>query len=660
MDKDIETPSITANDLDIKDFYNQWWTIEQLVNNFWDSFIDSCKNQIDRQNFKSMENIIKLIDLFIKSKNKKLITCIEECGIEDIFKDLRSCQNQALLQAFCDQKEIYLKNINNVDIDFLDLSEIDIREPNPKSLSNKQIINEVRKGIAHRKYTSLPDGIYINNPKWPRHSINFRAIVKRDFILSFFADWLLFNTKSSYLNEVKCKDVNFSTWFDDNINKIYVEKIKPNMEEIMPNEENLGLGFTSIKQWQLIGLRDYIGWSESTFLKKQRNLTNKEITQISAFFKNHSFGEAELRFCILNKDLHHFCLIIFIGLLYKSSDLTYEEFINNRKIREHLTYYKCMSNEWGWSKELNEIVADLKDKYNYDYSWFLPSYIELKGILMSLLKDIFYEDKTLLEKNHEDRKKIVLMYVSSRIKEAMLKYMSSENYYRERKIEIETENVENELIQEWLDSGEVVAKNDGNLDNDDFVIRCTYKEDWSIESYYCVKDEVAYYKKNKNWEWSEIKKEATNRVAPIDVSEYKNEIHLWEDLSFKEKESYIDMMKEDLMKIFDWAFSVINDWEVMAEFYIEGVLNQLKRLYISNYYINDSSLIPVLKWNPIPEREHLRNASCHVWGFSTLPGINETLLRDPSQVKGTPDWEKIYNLQKLYERCLRKVNECYK
>ncbi len=53
------------------------------------------------------------------------------------------------------------------------------------------------------------------------------------------------------------------------------------------------------------------------------------------------------------------------------------------------------------------------------------------------------------------------------------------------------------------------------------------------------------------------------------MSEYKNEIHRWEDLSQEEKESYISMMKNDIMKIFDWAFSNINYQEVKLRMNME-------------------------------------------------------------------------------------------
>ncbi len=74
---------------------------------------------------------------------------------------------------------------------------------------------------------------------------------------------------------------------------------------------------------------------------------------------------------------------------------------------------------------------------------------------------------------------------------------------------------------------------------------------------YCVQDEEEYYKTHKDWTWRNIREEAIKRVSLMD-NDYKDEIDLWKNSNPKEKESYLDMMEKDIMKIFDWAFCNIN------------------------------------------------------------------------------------------------------
>ena len=651
MECNTNEKNTESNDFNVKDFYNQWWTIEQLaiLDTFWNCFIDSYKNQIDKWNFESMENIVKLVELYIKSGNKKLSVCAQECGIKNMDGDFEMCQNQVLLQTFCKEKELHLDRIDNAYINFLESSAINILRPSPKYLRNKQIIKEVKNGIMHKQAVSLPEWVYIYNPVWPEHQIDFRAIVRPDFTLSFLAE-LYFNINRCYVNRVDYWGVDFNKWFDDNADKIYIEERVPTEDILRAAQAQKN---RDIIQREFLYLYDVLPF-EASKQSKRRKLTAGEREQLSEFFNNHIFGEAELRFCTLDKDSRYLFLIMFIGLA-RSSDLTYNEFINNREVKEKLQGLEGMSHEKGRNDDL---VSYLHNKYyEFNYTWLLPNYIELKDILVYLIRDIFYEDKTILDKNPEDRKAVVLKLVNDRIEKYILEYISNEKYCRERKIEIEMVNIEAELIQERLNSGKVVAKKEADVGNGDAVIWCKSKEDWSIESCYCVKDEDAYYEKNKWWDVSAIRKEAIKRIWSIDVTKYKNEIHRWEDLSQEEKESYISMMKNDIMKIFDRAFSNINYQEVKLRMNMEWIWNYLKTLNIFNYYVNDLFLTPAWNTMILSNRKHIRNAFSHN-GCSVLPWVNKILFRlSGSEYMGwKPNWENVYNLQKLHNRCLDKNN----
>lgn len=647
----LEKESVKSDDFDLRNFYKQWWTIEQLVDSFWDILIDSCKKQIDRQNFESVENVRKIYELFSSSKTKTWNDCVEECGVENVNRDLNSCIIQALSQSFCKEKELHLERINNYSIDFLDFSAIDIKEPNPKSLSKKQIIREIRSALVHKDSIVLPEWIYIDSPKWPNHARHFRAIVKTNFLLSFIGE-LYPNIENCYVKDVDCRSVDFHAWFYDNVDKINIVEL--NLNFLFDPENDWLLERAKVTQGKLLFVYDLCGMSKSLHTekertKKMRSLTDWEIKLLTEFFDNHIWGEAELRLCILEMDDLCDCVILILVLL-RHYNGTYEDFLNSRNVRQILDIQHMSKEEW----RDYEIVWELKQKYHESNNvWLLPNYAELRDVLIQLIKDIFNDNKRLLDSNPENRKLYVLELVNARLKQRIDEYVSSEKYYMERKKELEMKKIENEIIADLLKQSEITVKKEENLDEDDFIVHTKDLEDWTVECY-CVKDEKRCDEMSKSW--TDIEKEAVSRISSMNVHDYKDEIHFREELPYEQKEIYLNMMKDDIMKIFDRAFSNINYQEIKLKMGIEYVPNYLRVLNVSNYYINDPSFNPVWKWDPIPEREHIRNSSAHIHS-SALPWTNKILLQDSSQKKGIKDWESVYNLQTLHWRCVRKIDK---
>jgi hypothetical protein len=115
------------------------------------------------------------------------------------------------------------------------------------------------------------------------------------------------------------------------------------------------------------------------------------------------------------------------------------------------------------------------------------------------------------------------------------------------------------------------------------------------------------------------------------------------------------MMKNDIMKIFDWAFSNINYQEVKLRMNMEWIWNYLKTLSIFNYYVNDLFLTPAWNIGILSNRKHIRNAFSHDW-YSVLPWINKILFRlcKKPYISSSSDWEYVYNLQKLHKNCLKE------
>ena len=107
----------------------------------------------------------------------------------------------------------------------------------------------------------------------------------------------------------------------------------------------------------------------------------------------------------------------------------------------------------------------------------LPNYAELRDVLIQLIKDIFNDNKRLLDSNPENRKLYVLELVNARLKQRIDEYVSSEKYYMERKKELEMKKIENEIIADLLKQSEITVKKEENLDEDDFIVHTKDLED---------------------------------------------------------------------------------------------------------------------------------------------------------------------------------------
>ncbi len=666
----INTPS---NNLNVKKFYEKWWTIDQLVDSFWTTIPDSCRKSVEKRNLNALENVIKTFDLFQKSRNKKLSECIKECGMSNFSEDLKLCHRMVLLQSFCKEKEEHSskKMIDNDQLNFLDRSLIDIMWTN--NLSNRQIIEEIRDGIGHHKYICLPDWIYIDNPIWPKHRINFKATVKRELIESIVNN-IYFCIQRTYINDVDCWNVDFNEGFDQNKEKIklcrYIAKEKGDYAQIM------ALASYSIFQ-------DY--FKSENFEKIERELTPKEAQHLSNFFDNHVFWENELKSSLSYKDSWSFAFLFNFLSAFKNRDWTYEEFIKDNKIKESLNQRSLKTKphpECFWNFIDSRVMEYKKNQ--------LPTYEELIDILTTSIARIFSDNQGLLQKKTEDRKTLVFKIIEKEIKKYLSDYMHSDKYYKKRKKEIEheklyNENFRNDLISKKVEGVKIRDKEElekynwtifYELDSSKFnIINIRNEEnikgieggDWTMiygkmewengfpELYFPKNIETTHERMQRMEQADKKRAVEEGRIDDVDVSEYKDEINYWDNLSNTEKEAYLDKTKESLMGLFDRVYSEINYNEILLSLHLDGISNNLKALYISNYYTNDPSLVPLWNVANIPEREHIRNAFSHI-NYTSLPWTNEILLKDPSRRKDSSDREKIYDLQKLYERCLRKTN----
>ncbi len=582
----------SINNLDIKNFCEQWWTIEQLVNSFWASLSDSCKKSAEKWNLNSLENVIKTFDLFQKSKNKKLSECIKECNVSNFSEDLNLCHNLMLLQIFCKEKELHSGKdmIDNDKIDFIDFSWINIFWTN--NLSNRWLISEIRDSIQHHKYICLPEWIYIDNPIWPKHKINFKAIVKRNFIESVVNN-LYFNIQRHYATDVDYSDVDFEKWFEVNKDKIKLSKRLSKNKKADPIGEDYYKRFTS----------DY--FISNDFEKKEYTLTEKEKKMFSKIFNSHVFWPWEV-FYLFNSLLQtRNDLVNELILLLHNYDWTYKSFEWTKKVRQI---------SWLISLDLPSVPAWFDKYYDYEHK-FLPSYFELMNIFDNLVNDIFEENSELLKKSYKERKKIIFQIIDERLKKYLTKYLESNEYYKKQKLKLEFDKL------------------------------------YSIIDY-----SESEWNKQKESDFFKLMDSTRKNVDEMDISEYKDEIVWRKNLPQKTKNSYLDMMKNDILNIFDYEFERNNIRYISNKFILENTVNTLKALYVYNYYINDPSFVPLWNVQSIPEREHIRNAFAHC-NYLILPWSNDILLKDPSKRHDTWDWEKLYNLNYLYERCLRKTGK---
>lgn len=522
--------------INVKDFYEkQWWDINQLISNFWGVLPDSCKKSIERWNLESLQNVIKSYELFITSWTKDFKTCAKECWIENIEKDLDSCENQAIMQQFCKYKELYLDRIDNEKIDFLNSKAIKIIEPK-QELSKKKLIKEIRHWVRHTKSVCLPEWLYIDNPPWENHKISFKAIIKRDFLKSIWK--MYYKMQKYYMDGVDCRDINSECWFEGNKDNIKITKISlknkksetPFME-LLKDQDTLESEYMKARNWE-----------SRIFELRNRSLTRWESKLLSDFFWLWTFWEKEwelkIHIWMMQTDLSYKILMRLMPFL-KSKNCSFEDLYNNRLNR----YYN------------SEFLNFIWDSSNY---------------------------KNLIEKYNINKVNISPL--------ALKKCLD-------------------ELIYEVL------------LENEWYVL----KEGTKIKE--MVHDNV------------------NNRI--------RNRIYEWKDFTEEQKKLYIDMMVKDIMSLFDNEYYTVYWKYLQSEIGLRWVLNQLKALYISNYYINDPSFIPVWNVLNIPEREHIRNAFWH-GNYLALPWTEWILLWDPSQKDWGKDWERLYNLNTLYERCSKK------
>lgn len=521
--------------ISIKDFYEkQWWNIDQLVSSFWSSLINSSKKSIERWNFESIENVIRAYDLFITSRTKDFKTCARECWIENIERDLDSCRNQAIMKQFCKYKDLYLNRIDNDNINFLNFNAIKIITP--QWLTAKQIIKEIRDWIQHSRCVCLPEWLYIDNPQWQKHKIDFRAIIKPDFLLSI---WKIYYQMQKYhMDDVDCREVKCKDSFEENKNNIKITRISlKNKKSEIPFIEFL-------KDEGMLELEDRKArrWESEILETINRNLTKWESKILSDFFWDRSFWEKEwelkLDIWMRQTDLSYKILMRLMYFL-KSRNCSFEDLYNNRWNRHYTAEF--LNFIWDSSNYRN-----LMKKYSIQKIDVPP--ITLKSCLDDLIYKILLENKWFLSEESTNIKAIVYENVKSRI---------------------------------------------------------------------------------------------------------YNQIYEWKDFTEEQKKLHIDLMVEDAMMLFDNEYDVVYGKYLQSEIGLNWVLNHLKSLYISNYYINDPSFHAVWNVENIPEREHLRNAFWH-GNYLTLPWVGKILLRDPSQRKWSPDRERVYNIDTLYKRCLTK------
>lgn len=103
------------------------------------------------------------------------------------------------------------------------------------------------------------------------------------------------------------------------------------------------------------------------------------------------------------------------------------------------------------------------------------------------------------------------------------------------------------------------------------------------------------------------------------------------------------------------------EYENYTESMVNYRVNYIKSLYLSKFYKNNPKLLKLIdtkkKDDPRWEEEHIRNAFAH-HTYAIIPWFNKILLQDKF-VDGTPVWEKMYDLDELYQDAVSRVDEDY-
>lgn len=555
---------------------------------------------------------------------------------------------QGLIDLFINTTEEKIGNRLNYD-DFLSIpwicDFINIIQPNreyKKKVSKKQkfndiwfrnIITAIRNWLMHNRYLTKRDSIYIHSKnaykkKMAKKDIDWNYIVQEETFEAtispiFFEkiiDFCLTADRKFKTTGFATDNINRNAWFDKNRDLIRIETQE------------------SIKKWEISGsiseqIKSFRNYDKRM---KSRKLSEGEKVFLSEYFRTHEFNRINLEF--VNR---------FMG--YDDNRIELYAILPNIKV-SLLNQMKIFIDCAGENDLSTWMLKWFTEGNNVDVwrIWQTDEEIE-KEVKKRLTKIVGFPDKIfLVYKNKEAKrylwshKPIILEEILPlKIKKALIWLIKAVRYQL--------------LVSKDLYSTSIK-----------WEYRKVYLKALFLSKFYINNPKLELAQPQKR-EGDKLRKQWRDYI----MNRCKNNPDFYWSIDVKEKQINIedDYRKIVFQNLTSWSF---DNWIIRNIDDVEKIENNIifctkksKHLTLKDKQILKNNVVNVIKeWKEkldsitiIREEEHIRNAFAH-HHYTILPWFNKILLWDPS-IDDTPNWEKVYDLDELYQNAVNRVNEDY-
>lgn len=635
--------------------------------------IDSLKNSTNVQDTRKVGGLIrcttenKLSNLFSNWIDKDIKRHLDVLDLHDIKWDIDNVKDisdikdipaisdasyrQSVINIFSNMKEEKIwKNINFSDIpdkiewicDYITIikPQINYTGNTKKKLTKKDdlkniwfnfIITAIRNWIMHHKYIITENGLYIKNEKaWEKKTNkkdenwnniieeqDFEAFIDITFFLEIIKFCDSFKRKQKYWF-TEYDNLDREKWFDENIENIRCLRLESNKKWSL---------FSGIKDG-LLRLR--VKASRGKLERSISNFSNGQKELMSEYFLTHEFNRKNLTFLLRYVHDEYKNELFDLIESYKSIWWIESYFLWRKKRQEKLleisnkgidsiiikTFFEW-NNIYNWkiwqdderikqdiTKKLISYripLSDAKENEKKFQLWFAKHWKFLEENILSLKYDI---------SAHKDMFYSSISYRKNHLKVLYL----SKFYVNNPKLELaqSQERKGNDLRKQWRDN--IMKK--------------------------CIKNSRSYWHK--------------------DVIKYGLDKKFW------------DKCREDIFKELT-RWNIVDNWIIKNTDDINQIMGKIKFFRKKNVFhltknrknILENNIRNVIKdWKEkldtvtlIWEEEHIRNAFAH-HNYTIVPWFNKILLWDPS-IDDNPNWEKVYDLDELYQNAVNRVDEDY-
>ena len=509
------------------------------------------------------------------------------------------------------------------------------KEKKFKDIWFRNIITTIRNWLMHNNYIIKRNGVYIHSKdaykkKTDKKDTDWNYIMEDQAFeamisYGFFIKLIYFCTQADRklkISGFEIKNIDRKKWFEKNKNLI----------KIWTNEwtkkwniyKSISDAFSSIKDWDAgLQIRSLSNWQEK-FLWE--------------YFKTHEFNRRNLEF--INKFMAYDDNRIQLNAIFG----------NNTTILDRMNYFKSWAGDNDISKCMIEWFTEWSNIDNWKIWWTdqdIENEVKRKFTRIKALPYQIY-----LEYNNPEAKKYILNpefmvlneILPKKIKEAVIWLIKALKYtLLVIKDLYLTSNIQ-EYRKNYL---KALFLSKFYVNNPKLGLAQPQKRKWDKlwrQWYNYIMNKC---KENPEFYWSkEIKHNHIDKI-------------LWN--------SYREFIFRELTRwnVDNWIIKDTND--------VDQLMNEINLFSTKNAKHLTQNQKQILKYNVrkviaewkekldtvtlIWEEEHVRNAFAH-HNYTIVPWFDKILLWDPSR-NDNPDWEKVYDLDELYQNCVNRVDECF-